>query len=158
VSLAILNFCGIIDMEENMKYEFIVVDPDTTKLKYKDKEFTIVKDIYLMTKLQNINFTAKTRLMEDLTKAGKTVENFVVKEVKNGKRYENMSNIRRLEYDYILQVSAEVLEEVTKKYTKMGLEELLEDVGITEEKEASEFWSKIKDAIFGTSTPSEKKS
>jgi hypothetical protein len=96
--------------------------------------------------------------MEDLTKAGKTVENFVVKEVKNGKRYENMSNIRRLEYDYILQVSAEVLEEVTKKYTKMGLEELLEDVGITEEKEASEFWSKIKDAIFGTSTPSEKKS
>lgn len=141
-----------------MKYEFIVVDPDTTKLKYKDKEFTIVKDIYLMTKLQNINFTAKTRLMEDLTKAGKTVENFVVKEVKNGKRYENMSNIRRLEYDYILQVSAEVLEEVTKKYTKMGLEELLEDVGITEEKEASEFWAKIKDAIFGTSTPSEKKS
>lgn len=141
-----------------MKYEFIVVDPDTTKLKYKNKEFTIVKDIYLMTKLQNINFTAKTRLMEDLTKAGKTVENFVVKEVKNGKRYENMSNIRRLEYDYILQVSAEVLEEVTKKYTKMGLEELLEDVGITEEKEASEFWAKIKDAIFGTSTPSEKKS
>lgn len=139
-----------------MKYEFIVIDPDTTKLKYKEKEFTIVKDVALMMELQNINFTAKTRLMSDLTKAGKTVDDFIVKEIKDGKRYENTSNIRRLEYDYVLQVSYEVLEKISKKYTKMGLEELLKDVGINEEKEAAAFWSKIKKAIFGTSTPSGK--
>lgn len=139
-----------------MKYEFIVIDPDTTKLKYKEKEFTIVKDVALMMKLQNINFTAKARLMSDLTKAGRTVDDFIVKEIKDGKRYENTSNIRRLEYDYVLQVSYEVLEEISKKYTKMGLEELLKDVGINEEEEAAAFWGKIKEAIFGTSTPSGK--
>ena len=73
-----------------MKYEFIVINPDTTKLKYKEKEFTIVKDVALMMKLQNINFTAKTKLMSDLTKAGRTVDDFIVKEIKDGK--ENLSN------------------------------------------------------------------
>ena len=54
----------------NMKYEFIVIDPDTTKLKYKEKEFTIVKDIALMNELQSINYTAKNNMIIDLAKKG----------------------------------------------------------------------------------------
>ena len=39
-----------------MKYEFIKVDEDTTKLKYKDKEFTFKKTVGLLEKLQKVQF------------------------------------------------------------------------------------------------------
>ena len=48
-----------------MKYEFIKKDEDTTILKYKDKEFVFVKDVALMTKLQNINFDARNQMVMD---------------------------------------------------------------------------------------------
>ena len=40
-----------------MKYEFIKLDDDTTKLKYKEKEFEIKKTVGLLQKLQKVNFS-----------------------------------------------------------------------------------------------------
>ena len=42
-----------------MLFEFISIDDDTTKLKYKDKEFEFKKTVGLLEKLQKVNFNAK---------------------------------------------------------------------------------------------------
>ena len=83
-------------MEENMKYEFIVINPDTTKLKYKDKEFTIVKDIFLMNELQSINYIAKNNMIIDLAKKGLTPDDLIIKKVENGKKLSNNGFIRNI--------------------------------------------------------------
>ena len=139
-----------------MKYEFIVIDPDTTKLKYKEKEITIVKDIALMNELQSINYTAKNNMIIDLAKKGLTPDDLIIKKVENGKKYEDERNIREMERNYLIMASLETFNKICKKYTKMDMETLMQDIGLSEQKESEEFGIKLKKAIFGTSTPSGK--
>lgn len=55
-----------------MKYKFEIVDNDTTKLTYKDKEFKIKRNINLLKRTQEVYFKARTKMMVDLTKQGIT--------------------------------------------------------------------------------------
>ena len=55
-----------------MKYKFEVIDNDTTKLTYKDKEFKIKRNINLLKRTQEVYFKARTKMMVDLTKQGIT--------------------------------------------------------------------------------------
>ena len=59
-------------------YEFIEVDKDTTKLKYKDKEFLIKRDVGLLKDLQSINVKAKRRMVMELAKEGLTTKDLVI--------------------------------------------------------------------------------
>ena len=140
-----------------MKYEFIKVDPDTTTLKYKEKEFTFIKNIMIATKLQGINFTARNEMIMDLAKQGMTTDNLIIRRIENGKKYEDETNIKAMESNYIQKASLEIFNEICIKYTNMDLSDLLVDIGLTEEEEAKEFVIKIKEAILGTNSPSEKK-
>ena len=54
------------------KYEFKKIDADTTQLIYKDKKFTIKRDVELTKNIQSVYAEAKLQMMEDLTKKGKT--------------------------------------------------------------------------------------
>lgn len=139
-----------------MKYEFIKKDEDTTILKYKDKEFIFVKDVSLMTKLQNINFDARNQMVMDLAKNGMTVDDLKIVKKENGKRYEDERNIREMENNYILKLSLEVFDEICKESTKMTIAELTTDIGI-EDSESTKFGLDLRQAILGTSTPSESK-
>lgn len=139
-----------------MKYEFIKKDEDTTILKYKDKEFIFVKDVSLMTKLQSINFDARNQMVMDLAKNGMTVDDLKIVKKENGKRYEDERNIREMENNYILKLSLEVFDEISKESTKMTTAELIADIGI-EENESQKFGLDLRQAIVGTSTPSESK-
>ena len=122
----------------NMKYEFIVIDPDTTKLKYKEKEFTIVKDIALMNELQSINYIAKNNMIIDLAKKGLTPDDLIIKKVENGKKYEDERSIREMERNYLIMASLETFNKICKKYTKMDMETLMQDIGLSEQKESEE--------------------
>ena len=46
-----------------MKYEFITIDDDTSKLKYKYKELEFKKTVGLIEKLQKLNYRAKIKMM-----------------------------------------------------------------------------------------------
>lgn len=76
-----------------MKYEFIKIDEDTTNLKYKDKEFAIKRDINLISRVQNVFNRAKTKMFLDLTKQGIKKDDLIIKTIKNGKTYEDNTNL-----------------------------------------------------------------
>ena len=140
-----------------MKYEFIKKDEDTTILKYKDKEFEFIRDVSLMINLQSINFTARNKMLKDLAKQGMTVGDLITVEKKNGKTYENDTNVRWIERRYIIEETTKLFDKCCNKFTKMGMSELMEDIGISEPKDSAEFGNSLREAIMGTYTPSEEK-
>ena len=111
-----------------MKYEFIKVDSDTTNLKYKDKVFTIKKDVNLVKKMQECNIKARTKLMVDLTQQGMTKKDLILERKEGNKTYYDNSNFLSVEEAYIQNASQQVYDEICMKYCNMNLTELMEDI------------------------------
>ena len=152
----------LIKERDNMKYEFIKIDDDTTELKYKDKSFQIRKDIELLKDLQSINFRAKVLMMNELKKMNMTMNDLVIVTKEGNKTYEDKTNLMELE-QYCLSIEAEkIYDNITMKYTNMTLAQLLTDIGIEIEskskKEIEDFTNDLNYAIVGkTDTPREEK-
>ena len=138
-----------------MKYEFIKVDEDTTKLKYKDKEFSIRKDIDLLKKLGSIQIKSKTRMYSELAKEGISVKDLEIERHEGNKTLIDKSNIIDLEKYYLDLTAAEVLNEISLKYTTMSIDALITDIGIAEE-ESKKFMTDLLKALKGEQSPSEK--
>lgn len=137
-----------------MKYKFEKIDNDTTKLSYKEKEFTIKRDIELSKKIQGIYMKARTKMMVDLAKEGITKKDLVIERKENGKTYYDNTNVTEIEQTYIQMVSLELYNEICKKSTGMEIEELMEDIGLNES-EAEKFGNEFSLALQGkTKTPS----
>lgn len=140
-----------------MKYKFEKIDNDTTKLSYKEKEFEIKRDVDLTRKLQGIYMKARTKMMVDLAKEGLTKKDLVIERKENGKTYYDNSNISEIEQTYITMASFDLYNEISKKYTGFELQELMSDIGITDD-EAEDFGIEFSKALQGdVKTPSEKK-
>lgn len=139
-----------------MKYEFIKVDEDITKLKYKDKEFDIKKDIDLLSKLESIQQRAKIKMMKDLAKDGLTVKDFEVERVEGNKKIIDKSNLIDMEKGYLDIVAMEILNEISNKYFSMTLLELTEDIGLGED-DTQNFTYDLLFAIKGEKSPRVKK-
>ena len=132
-------------------YQFIKIDDDTTELKYKDKSFTFKKNVELLSSLQGINFRAKARMMNELKKMGMSANDLIVVKVEGNKRYEDNTNLLELE-EYCLSVEAELIyDEILKKFTNMGLAQILNDIGIerTDKDEILKFTNGVNNAIVG---------
>ena len=138
-----------------MKYEFIKIDEDTTKLKYKDKEFSIRKDIDLLKKLGSIQIKSKTRMYSELAKEGISVKDLEIERHEGNKTLIDKSNIIDLEKYYLDLTAAEVLNEISLKYTTMSIDALITDIGIAEE-ESKKFMTDLLKALKGEQSPSEK--
>lgn len=139
-----------------MKYEFIKVDDDNITLKYKDKEFNIKKDIDLLKKLGSIQQKAKIKMMADLKKDGLTVSDLEVERHEGNKTIIDKSNLTNLEKDYLDIVASEMLNEITLKYTNMGLAEIFNDIGLNDD-ESVKFAYDLLFALKGELSPSGKK-
>lgn len=140
-----------------MKYKFEKIDNDTTKLSYKNKEFKIKRDVDLTKKIQSLYLTARTKMMVDFAKQGITKKELVIERKENGKTYYDNSNIEELEKAYVGMASMDLYNEISQKYTSMELQELMEDIGLTED-EAEKFGEDFSKAIQGaTKTPSQTK-
>lgn len=113
-----------------MKYEFKKIDSDTTELRYKDKVFTIKKDIDLIKRMQECNAKARTKLMIELTKAGMSKKDLVIERKEGSKTYYDNSNFLDVEEAYIQEASQEVYDDICKKYFNMNLTELMTDIGL----------------------------
>ena len=139
-----------------MKYKFERIDSDTTKLSYKGKEFEIKRDVDLTKKLQSLYMKARTKMMVDLSKEGISKKDLVIERKENGKTYYDNSNITEIENSYIQMASLDLYNDISKKYTNMELQELMEDIGLTEE-EAEQFGAGFSKALQGdVKTPSSK--
>lgn len=136
-----------------MKYEFIKVDEDTTKLKYKDKEFDLRKDIDLLTRLGSINKKAKTMMYKDLAKEGMTVKDLEIERHEGDKTIIDKSNQIDLEKYYLDLAAAEVLNDIAIKYTSMSIDKLLTDIGLAEEEENKDFAFNLIKALKGNNSP-----
>lgn len=138
-----------------MKYEFIKIDDDNVKLKYKSKEFNIKKDIDLLKRLGSIQQRAKIKMMTDLKKDGMTVGDLEVERHEGNKTIIDKSNLLALEKDYLDIAATEILNEISLKYTNMDLLKLIEDIDLKEE-ESKDFVYNLLFALKGEESPREK--
>lgn len=140
-----------------MKYKFEIVDNDTTKLTYKDKEFKIKRNINLLKRTQEVYFKARTKMMVDLTKQGITKKDLIIEKKENGKTYYDDTNIREIEDNYIEMENLEIYNSIAEDYTGMSWIELIEDIGL-EESDVDEFAFNFAKSLQGKDkTPSEEK-
>lgn len=140
-----------------MKYKFEIVDNDTTKLIYKDKEFKIKRNINLLKRTQEVYFKARTKMMVDLTKQGITKKDLIIEKKENGKTYYDDTNIREIENNYIEMENLEIYNSIAEDYTGMSWIELIEDIGL-EESDVEEFAFNFAKSLQGKDkTPSEEK-
>ena len=128
-------------------YEFIEVDKDTTKLKYKDKEFLIKRDVGLLKDLQSINVKAKRRMVMELAKEGLTTKDLVIEKNINGKKILDNSNLTEMENSYVQQESLNVFDDLVNKFCGMSIAELIMDIGILDEKQSEDFGNKLINAF-----------
>ncbi len=136
-----------------MKYEFIKIDDDTTKLRYKGKEYEIKKNVGLIRDMQSIPVRAKTMMMLDLSKQGITAKDLIIERKEGNKTYIDNSNIQELEKAYNDQASVSLLDELSKKYVGIGLIELIQDIEL-DEKEMEQFSKDFVVAFSGISVDS----
>lgn len=140
-----------------MKYKFEIIDNDTTKLTYKDKEFKIKRNINLLKRTQEVYFKARTKMMVDLTKQGITKKDLIIEKKENGKIYYDDTNIREIENNYIEMENLEIYNSIAEDYTGMSWIELIEDIGL-EESDIEEFAFNFAKSLQGKDkTPSEEK-
>jgi hypothetical protein len=116
-----------------MKYEFKRIDEDTTELRYKDKVFTIKKDVELMNDLQSINVKARRKMILDLSKDGMSTKDLVIETKDKGKTYFDNSNLKEMEQVYIEQETMNLFNELCKKYCNKDIFGLVGDIGLDED-------------------------
>lgn len=131
------------------KYDFIKKDEDITILKYKEKEFEIKKDVRLMKDFQDLNNRARKRMIFDLAKDGLSIKQLTIENKKDGKTYYDNSNAKAMEETYVNEVSLELFDELSQRYFKMGLADLIQDIELTEENEVTKFSEDFIQSLLG---------
>lgn len=138
------------------KYEIIKKGLDDYTLKYKDKEIEFKTDISIMSKMQSANKQARIKLLKELSKEGISLKDFTIEQKKDGKTYFDNTNKIELEKAYIEEETANIFSEICESKFGLGLVELIQDIGLEEEKEITEFSMQLAEALTGK-TPSDKK-
>lgn len=133
-----------------MKYEFIKVDEDTSKLKYKDKEFEIKRNVKLVSEMQELIKKSRLKMIMDLAKDGISIESLTIEKKENGKTYYDNSNRLAMEKIYQEQATLEYFNDLILRLFNMSLEELLMDIGLSTEKEGEQFSQKLMECLSGS--------
>lgn len=137
------------------KYTFKRIDDDTAELSYKDKKFTIKRDVQLQRDAQDVYNQARLNMLADLTKMGKTKQDFIIVKEENGKKYYDNSNVLALEEYYVQQSGNDLYDKISKRFFNMTIEELIMDIGLETRDETVKFGIDLGQAIRGEEkTPS----
>jgi hypothetical protein len=132
-----------------MKYEFIKVDEDTTKIKYKGKEFEIKRNVKIVSEMQELIKNARLKMIMDLSKQGISVDSLTIEKKENGKTYYDNSNKLAIEKIYQEQATLDYFNNLVQNVFNMSLEELLLDIGITTEKDGEDFSKSLMECLTG---------
>lgn len=132
-----------------MKYQFIKVDEDTTKLKYKEKEFEIKRSVKLVSEIQSIIMKSRIKMIQDFAKEGVSVKDLTIETKENGKTYYDNTNKEELEKIYQEQAMIEFFNNKCLELFSMDLTSLMNDIGLTEENEVAKFGEELIQYISG---------
>ena len=133
----------------NKKYEIIKNGMDDYSLKYKDKEIKFHTNVGIVKKVQEVQKSARVKLIMDLAKEGISIKELVKEQKKDGKTYYDNSNKEELEKIYINKEIGEVFQTEIEKMMGMPLTKLLEEIDLTETKEIEEFSTEIGKVMVG---------
>lgn len=133
-----------------MKYEFIKVDEDTSKLKYKDKEFEIKRNVKLVSEMQELIKKSRLKMIMDLAKDGISIDSLTIEKKENGKTYYDNSNKLAMEKIYQEQATLDYFNELVVRLTNMQLEDLLMDIGLSTEKDGEDFSKQLMECLTGS--------
>ena len=122
-----------------MKYEFIKVDEDTSKLKYKDKEFEIKRNVKLVNEMQSLVMKARIKMIQDFSLQGQSIKSLTIETKKDGKTYYDNSNKQELEKIYQEQLTLEYFNNKCVELFGMDLQTLMQDIGLNGEDEGAKF-------------------
>lgn len=136
------------------KYKFDKLSMDQYKLTYKDKEIEFNSKVDYVKQLQEVNKTARLKMIADLSSKGMSVKDLVKEEKKDGKTLYDNSNKEYIEEAYIQEVQQEVFSDIIKTMMGISLEELILDIGLNTEEEITEFGNEIGKILVGNTTPS----
>lgn len=131
-------------------YEFKEIDEDTTQLTYKDKKFDFKRTVGLVEKLQKVNNRAKIKMMNSLKEQGMTSNDLIVKTTKDGKLYEDKTNLVDLEEYFVGLESMAIYDEICKEFTGMTYAGLIVDIGLDadNQEQVKEFTVQLSRAIM----------
>ncbi len=132
-----------------MKYEFIQVDEDTSKLKYKDKEFEIKRNVKIISEMQELVKKSRLKMIMELSKQGISIESLTIEKKENGKTYYDNSNRLAMEKYYQEEATLEYFNDLIQRLFGMSLEELLLDIGLSNEKEGEAFSTSLIEHLSG---------
>ena len=133
-----------------MKYQFIKVDEDTTKLKYKDKEFEIKRDVKLVSEIQALVMKARVKMIQDFAKQGLSVKDLTIETKKDGKTYYDNSNKAELEKIYQEEVTLEYFNNKYQELFGMDMTGIIQDIGLEKEDEVSKFSEELVQCLNGS--------
>lgn len=137
-------------------YEIIKNGTDDYVLKYKEKELKFKSDIENIERLQSINEKATEELIFRLAEKGKTIQDITVKRIANGKTYYDNSNKNELLNVYKEQIIVNVISDICVSQFNMTLNDLLVDVGLTDEQDVLQFAQDLSSAFAGKFPSKEK--
>ena len=133
-----------------MKYQFIKVDEDTTKLKYKDKEFEIKRNVKLVSEIQALVMKARVKMIQDFAKQGISIKDLTIETKKDGKTYYDNSNKVELEKVYQEQITLEYFNNKYQELFGMDMSSLIQDIGLEKEDEVSKFSEELVQCLNGS--------
>lgn len=133
-----------------MKYQFIKVDEDTTKLKYKDKEFEIKRNVKLVSEIQALVMKARVKMIQDFAKQGISVKDLTIETKKDGKTYYDNSNKAELEKIYQEQMTLEYFNNKYQELFGMDMAGLIQDIGLEKEDEVAKFSEELVQHLNGS--------
>lgn len=130
-----------------MNYEFVEKTLDDYELHYTNKEGKEVikpfkRTVDLAVKLQSGDADARFKLLDYLTKKGKTKEDLIIERKENGKIIRDETNYREFESSFLLQYQYETAMKLYEELFGMDFTELLLDMGLSEEN-SNDFNEKI---------------
>lgn len=131
-----------------MKYEFVEVDEDITELRYKDKSFKSKRNLELLKQFEDIERKAKIQFIADLKKDGLSIQDLVSEKKEGNKTIVDYSNVDYLQKEYVETQKIKFFNDFCKSITGMTLEELVVDIGLTEE-ECTQFGFDFSQMING---------
>lgn len=132
-----------------MKYEIIKNGVDDYTLKFADKEIKLHSSVGLAERMQGAIKTARMKLIKDLVKEGTTIDELTKKTSKDGKTYYDNSNKEELEKIYIADENEKVFNECIKEMTGYTLTDLMFEIGLSSESEATKFGEEVGGILTG---------
>lgn len=131
-----------------MKYEFKEIAEDITELSYKGKKFQAKRNIQLIKDYESVERKAKIQFIADLKKDGLSVQDLISEKKEGSKTTVDYSSVDYLQAEYVKAMKLQFFQDYCKSITGMTLEELINDIGLSEE-ECTQFGLDFSQMITG---------